>query len=140
MATFTHMVETIAKEHELETKKAIAGHIGCNPSTLGSALKNDTKDSPYTGSLVEPVTEKYEAVTKPKKKSSSKRKAPRGRLGRLRKSGDTSWSAELKGESIEIERDENRHWTATNPDGDLVADDSTFKGIITKLREIAASA
>lgn len=137
MATFTQMVTAVEKKHELTTKKALAEHLGVNASTLGNALKKDSPDAPYEGALLHPVKEAYKALRPTR--SATTRAAPKERLGRLRKSGDTSWAAELGGKPIEITRDENRHWTADGKEGHI-ADDETFKGIITKLRHIASSA
>jgi hypothetical protein len=136
MTMFTAMVETIAKKHELTSKKAVAKYLGVNPSTLGSALKSDTDESPYQGALLDPVKEAYQATRRSDR--STTRSARKNRLGRLRKSGDASWSAELEGEAIKITRTDPKNWVATNSHGDEVTKDATFKGIIAKLRELAS--
>lgn len=136
MTTFTFMVEMVARKKELTSKKAVAEHLGCNPSTLSSALKSDSKETPYMGALLEPVKEAYDAARS--SDGSTTRATPAGRLGSLRKLGDNHWTAVLDSDTVDIKQIEPKKWQATVKK-DVVAGNTTFKGIIGDLREMATA-
>lgn len=139
MTSFTHMVQTLALHTKKGTKKEVAKLIGCNPNTLSSAVKKDTEEKPYKGTLLQAVTEAYDHFeAKPKKGKDKKTKTPGRRLRDLKKVGDTKWSASLQGEELSIDKTPEGWRAAAGKT--IVAEASTFKGVVLALRDKARAA
>lgn len=144
MKTFTQQVQDISAFLVLPGEapapvSRIAKRLKVNDSTLRNALKSDTPESPYTGALAAVVLEAWKLV--PVKKEKKEKKAPaRGRLHGLVRVTDSAWTASLGDEKLSIEKRE-KEWVAMLEGGKkIIAQATTFKGIIAELRTQAAAA
>jgi len=147
MSTFTQQVELISEFLVLPGKapasiSKVAKHLKVNDSTLRNALKADSPESPYTGSLAEVVLEAWKLVPggKGKKPRGKKSKTPaRGRLHGLVRANDKQWTAQLGEAELTINRQDDGSWLASDGKTNIAAR-TTFKGIIGDLRNMARNA